>query len=62
MDYQGPLEACVKESVIRVLMGALNGSMGSGFRVPTPAFLRGEFHGQRGLGGYGAWSHRVRHN
>ena len=29
---------------------------------PTPAFLPGEFHGQRSLAGYSPWGHRVRHN
>ena len=63
LDDQGPLEAYVRESIIRVLMGALNGNIGSGFRVPTPAFLRGEFHGQRGLAGLRCMaSQRVGHN
>ena len=29
---------------------------------PTPAFLSGEFHGQRSLAGYSPWVHRVRHD
>ena len=30
---------------------------------PTPVFLPGEFHGQRGLEGYSPWGHkRVGHN
>ena len=29
---------------------------------PTPAFLPGEFHGQRSMVGYGPWGHRVRYN
>ena len=29
---------------------------------PTPAFLPGEFHGQRSLAGYSPWGRRVRHN
>ena len=28
----------------------------------TPAFLRGEFHGQRSLAGYNPWGHRVWHD
>ena len=28
----------------------------------TPAFLAGNFHGQRSLVGYSPWGHRVRHN
>ena len=31
--------------------------------MATPVFLPGESHGQRGLAGYGLWSHRrVRHH
>ena len=26
--------------------------------LPTPVFLPGEFHGQRGLGGYSPWGHK----
>ena len=26
--------------------------------IPTPVFLPGEFHGQRSLAGYHAWSHK----
>ena len=26
--------------------------------LPTPVFLPGEFHGQRGLGGYRPWGHK----
>ena len=29
---------------------------------PTPVLLSGEFHGQRGLGGYSPWWQRVRHD
>ena len=29
---------------------------------PTPVFLPGKFHGQRGLVGYSPWGRRVRHN
>ena len=29
---------------------------------PTPAFLPGEFHGQRSLAGYSPWGCRVEHN
>ena len=25
---------------------------------PNPVFLPGESHGQKGLGGYGSWSHK----
>ena len=28
----------------------------------TPAFLPGKSHGQRSLGGYSLWGHRVRHH
>ena len=31
-------------------------------RQPTPVYLPGESHGQRGLAGYSPWGHRVRHN
>ena len=27
---------------------------------PTPVFLSGRYHGQRSLGGYSPWGHRVR--
>ena len=30
--------------------------------LPTPVFLPGEFHGQRGLAGYSPWVHRVGHD
>ena len=26
--------------------------------LPTPVFLSGEFHGQRGLSGYSPWGHK----
>ena len=29
---------------------------------PTPAFLPGEYHGQRSSAGYHPWGHRVGHN
>ena len=30
---------------------------------PTPAFLPGQFHGQRSLAGYSPWGHReIRHD
>ena len=29
---------------------------------PTPVFLPGKFHGQRSLGGYSPWGHKVRHD
>ena len=28
--------------------------------LPTPVFLPGEFHGQKGLAGYSPWGRRVR--
>ena len=28
--------------------------------LPTPVFWNGEFHGQKSLGGYSPWCHRVR--
>ena len=31
---------------------------GKGKWVPTPAFLPGEFHGQRNLLGYSTWGHK----
>ena len=30
--------------------------------LPTPVFLPGEFHGQRRLVGYSAWSRRAGHD
>ena len=30
--------------------------------LPTPAFLPGEFHGQRSLAGYSPWDRSVRHD
>jgi len=30
--------------------------------LPTAVFLPGEFQGQRSLGGYSPWDHRVGHN
>ena len=29
---------------------------------PTPVFLPGRFHGQRGLAGHSPWGHRVGHD
>ena len=31
-------------------------------QLPTPLFLPGEVHGQRGLVGYSLWGSRVRHD
>ena len=33
-------------------------SPGEGNGQPTPAFMPGEFHGQRSLGGYSPWGHK----
>ena len=60
MGFFGGLD--VKESVCKAGdLGSIPGSRrspGEGNGQPTPAFMPGEFHGQRSLGGYSPWGHK----
>ena len=44
------------------LIPGMGRSPGEGNGNPTPVFLPGKLHGQRGLWGYSPWGHRVEHD